>query len=61
MVAKGQLAVEQAAQWVREQLEAKSSLTRAVLIDRACLRFDLSPLQSEALYRVFAAPSDTSS
>ncbi len=53
----GEPGVKRALKWVNEQLEENPKADRARLIDEACRRFDLSPLDADFLYRNIAKPT----
>lgn len=52
----GEPGVKKALKWVNEQLEENPKADRARLIDEACRRFDLSPLDADFLYRHIGKP-----
>lgn len=52
----GEPAVKRALKWVNEQLDENPKADRARLIDEACRRFDLTPLDADFLYRNVAKP-----
>lgn len=51
--------VRKALQWALEELrykpEAAEAMKRRAVYDAACLRFDLTPLECEHLFRLFFA------
>lgn len=47
--------VRKALQWALEERRYKPDASRRALYDSACLRFDLTPLECESLYRLFYA------
>ena len=53
----GEPVVKQALDWILEQLRADPSARRGPLIDEAARRFDLTPLQSDFLYRHLTQPA----
>jgi hypothetical protein len=53
-VSLGEPAVKQALDWILAQLAADPRARRGPLIDEAARRFDLTPLQSDFLYRHLA-------
>jgi hypothetical protein len=50
--------VQKALTWILAELKANPKADRATLIDQAGMRFHLTPLQSETLYRHFANAPD---
>lgn len=50
--------VQKALVWILAELKTNPKANRAALIDQAGMRFHLTPLQSESLYRHFASPPD---
>jgi hypothetical protein len=48
-------ALKNAIEWIVSEIKTNSQADRLALIDQASLRFHLSPLQAEHLYRHFAA------
>lgn len=52
----GEPSVRKALKWVNEQLEENPKADRARLIDEACRRFDLTPLDADFLYRNIKSP-----
>ena len=50
----GEPGVKQALDWILEQLRLDPRARRGPLIDEAARRFDLTPLQSDFLYRHLA-------
>ena len=49
--------LRRAVRWISEELQEKKDANLAKLIDEACVKFDLSPTDSEFLIRFFAAKS----
>jgi len=49
--------VQKAVDWIAGELKANPKSDRSALIDRAGMRFHLTPLQAEYLYRHFARPT----
>ena len=47
--------VLKALHWALEERQHKPGASRRVIYDTACLRFDLTPLECESLYRLFFA------
>lgn len=45
-------AIKEALKWIAKEMEAGISFKRSELIERACVKFDLSPLETEYLFRV---------
>ena len=56
----GEAPVKQAVKWLDDQLRDNATADRAALIEQASRRFDLSPLETEFLYRHLAARSQAS-
>ncbi|MBI2460199.1 MAG: hypothetical protein HYV61_01505 [Candidatus Rokubacteria bacterium] len=52
----GEPSVRKALKWVNEQLEENPKADRTRLIDEACRRFDLTPLDADFLYRNIKSP-----
>jgi hypothetical protein len=48
-----EVGLKKAVQWIDEQRTAEPERPMAKLIDEASLRFELSPLQADFLYRHF--------
>ena len=48
-------ALKKAIEWIVSEMKANPKADRLVLIDQAGIRFHLSPLQAEHLYRHLAA------
>ena len=46
--------VKKAIQWIGQQRHDDPKASVATLIEEACRKFDLSPLQADFLYRHFA-------
>jgi hypothetical protein len=53
-VSLGESNVLRALAWIAERLRAEPGLRRGDLIDQAARRFDLTPLEVEALYQKLA-------
>jgi len=53
-MALGEAPVKQAVRWISEERDGGTKKTTATLIDEACQRFNLSPLDAEFLYRNFS-------
>jgi hypothetical protein len=49
--------LRRAVRWISEERQEKKDANLAKLIDEACVKFDLSPTDSEFLIRFFAAKS----
>ena len=49
--------LRKAVRWISEERQEKKDANLAKLIDEACVKFDLSPTDSEFLIRFFAAQS----
>lgn len=56
-MAVGEPPVKQAIQWISDQRKENSKVSMVALIDDACKIFNLSPLDSEFLWRQLASPS----
>jgi hypothetical protein len=52
--------VQKAVDWIVGELKANPNSDRSTLIDQAGMRFHLTPLQAEYLYRHFARPDQAS-
>lgn len=52
-MALGEAPVKRALKWIDEELRNNPGISRVDIIDRASLKFDLSPLDGEFLYRYF--------
>jgi hypothetical protein len=50
----GEAPIKQAVQWIHEQLRDNPKADRTKLIDEASRRFDLTPLDTDFLYRHLA-------
>jgi hypothetical protein len=48
--------LRRAVQWISEQRTERPEARLSTLVDEAALRFDLSPLDQEWLWKTFAAP-----
>jgi hypothetical protein len=53
-MAAGEAPVKQAVTWIDEQLAADPKADRVKLVDEASRRFDLSPLDTDFLFRHLA-------
>ena len=53
-MALGEAPIKQAVRWIDEQLRENPKASSFDIIDRACLKFNLSPLDGEFLFRHFA-------
>ena len=53
-MAAGEAPIKQAVQWIDDQLRDDPKADRAKLVDEAGRRFDLSPLDSDFLWRHLA-------
>jgi hypothetical protein len=53
-MAAGEAPVKQAVKWIDERLAADPKADRMKLVDEAALRFDLSPLDTDFLFRHLA-------
>ncbi|MBI4271791.1 MAG: hypothetical protein HY615_15755 [Candidatus Rokubacteria bacterium] len=53
-MAAGEAPIKQAVQWIDDQLRDNATADRAKLVDEASRRFDLSPLDSDFLWRHLA-------
>jgi len=51
----GEPRIKSALAWVLEQLAERPAAKRSLLIDQAARRFDLTPLESDFLYRHLTA------
>ena len=56
----GEAPIKQAVQWVDDQLRDRPEADRVALIDEASRRFDLSPMDSDFLFRHLAERGRTS-
>jgi hypothetical protein len=50
-MAAGESAIRQAVQWIDDRLADDASVDRVTLVDEAARRFDLTPLDTDFLYR----------
>ena len=53
-MAAGEAPIKQAVQWLDDQLRDRPDADRVKLVDEACRRFDLSPMDSDFLFRHLA-------
>ena len=53
-MAAGEAPIKQAVQWIDDQLRDDPKADRSKLVDEASRRFDLSPLDSDFLWRHLA-------
>ena len=53
-MAAGEAPIKQAVQWIDEQLHGNPAADRVKLVDEASLRFDLTPLDADFLFRHLA-------
>ena len=53
-MAIGEAPIKQAVRWIDEQFRENPKASRFELINQACLKFNLSPLDGEFLFRNFA-------
>lgn len=53
-MSQGEAAIKQAVRWLEDQLQDKPDADRVRLVDEAGRRFDLSPLQTDFLFRHLA-------
>ena len=53
-MAVGEAPIKQAIKWIDEQLRDNPAADRTRLVDEASRRFDLSPLDTDFLWRHFA-------
>jgi hypothetical protein len=53
-VAAGEAPIKQAVRWLDEQARDSPGADRLALVDEACRRFDLSPLDADFLLRHLA-------
>jgi hypothetical protein len=58
-VSAGEAPVKQAVQWIDDQLVDDPKADRVRLVDEASRRFDLSPLDTDFLFRHLAARGKT--
>jgi hypothetical protein len=50
-------AIRRAVRWIAEQRELDTEAKLGALIDQAALKYDLTPLETDFLWRMFTAPS----
>jgi hypothetical protein len=50
-MAAGEAPIKQAIKWIDEQLQDNPAADRMKLVDEACRRFDLTPLDADFLMR----------
>ncbi len=48
-----EIGVKKAIQWISERRKESPSMSLALLVEEACRKFDLSPVQADFLYRHF--------
>jgi hypothetical protein len=53
-MAAGEAPIKQAVKWIDDQLVARPAAERVKLVDEAARRFDLSPLDTDFLFRHLA-------
>jgi hypothetical protein len=53
-MAAGEAPIKQAVQWIDERLSEEPGADRVKLVDEASRRFDLTPLDTDFLYRHLA-------
>jgi hypothetical protein len=53
-MAVGEAPIKQAVKWIDDQLVARPAAERVKLVDEAARRFDLSPLDTDFLFRHLA-------
>jgi len=58
-MAAGEAPIKQAVQWIEDQLRDDPKANRSKLVDEASRRFDLSPLDSDFLWRHLAERGKT--
>jgi hypothetical protein len=56
-MAAGEAPIKQAVKWIDDQLVARPDADRVALVDEASRRFDLSPLDTDFLFRHLAERS----
>lgn len=56
-MATGEAPIKQAVQWIDDQLRDNPTADRVKLVDEASMRFDLTPLDADFLYRLLAERS----
>lgn len=56
-MAAGEAPIKQAVQWIDDQLRDNPTADRVKLVDEASMRFDLTPLDADFLYRHLAERS----
>lgn len=49
-----QIGLKKAIEWIGQRRRDDPSASLAALVDEACRRFDLNPIQADFLYRHFA-------
>jgi hypothetical protein len=49
-----EIGVKKAIEWISRQREVDPKATMPTLVEEACRKFDLSPIQADFLYRHFA-------
>jgi hypothetical protein len=54
-----QAPIKQAVQWIEDQLRDRPNADRVTLVDEASRRFDLSPVDSDFLFRHLAERART--
>ena len=58
-MAAGEAPIKQAVKWIDDQLVDRPDADRVKLVDEASRRFDLSPLDTELLFRHLAERAKT--
>lgn len=56
-MAAGEAPIKQAVTWIDDQLRDNPTADRVKLVDEASMRFDLTPLDADFLYRLLAERS----
>lgn len=56
-MATGEAPIKQAVTWIDDQLRDNPTADRVKLVDEASMRFDLTPLDADFLYRLLAERS----
>lgn len=56
-MATGEAPIKQAVTWIDDQLRDNPAADRVKLVDEASMRFDLTPLDADFLYRLLAERS----
>jgi hypothetical protein len=56
-MAAGETPIKQAVTWIDDQLRDNPAADRVKLVDEASMRFDLTPLDADFLYRLLAERS----